>query len=331
MSSASVFSRIPSISDVVGYNSGDYHFPSISRYSSAQSEDWGFDPPSRAGSDYGAYSPRNGYSSQWPEFTRERECKPCTQSPVNLNAYEMDKFITSTLPNTMTAVSRFGQMTPPRSSPSASAASKEEKLSPKSLPAEPRTRGKARIKQAETIATTPAKTTTAGRKRRSRRKVATTNKQETAPEDHRRKRSLEKNRVAAAKCRINKKEKTERMRRDSRDKAVENAYLKMQVMRMKEEVQQINTILGAHANCDGCKSPKEIHAHLTALGNQFSNQQLNITGHNDEVLQQVNFAGLPVLPDGFFSGSAAQSMLHTPLPEFNLSADFEVHTPVPTD
>jgi hypothetical protein len=295
MSSASVFSGIPSISDVVGYNSGDYHFPSISSYSSAQSEDWGFDPPSKAAGDYRVHSPRNGYSSQWPEFKREGGCKHCTESPVNLNAYEMDKFITSALPNTMTAVSRFGQMTPPRSSPSASASSKEEKLSPKSLPAEPRTRGKARIKEAETTATTPAKTTTAGRKRRSRRKVATTNKQEAAPEDQRRKQSLEKNRAAAAKCRISKKEKTERMRRDSHDKAVENAYLKEQVMRMKEEVQQINAILGAHASCDGCKSPEEIHALLTALGNQFSNQQL----HNDEDLQQVKFAGLPALPDGF--------------------------------
>lgn len=121
------------------------------------------------------------------------------------------------------------------------------------------------------------------------------------------------------------------MQRDSRDKAIENAYLKTQVMRMKEEVQQINAILGAHANCDGCKSPEEIRAHFTALGTQFSNQQLTITVHNDEDLHQVNFEGLPVLLDGFFFGSAAQSMLHTPLPDFNLSADFDVLTPVPTD
>ena len=121
------------------------------------------------------------------------------------------------------------------------------------------------------------------------------------------------------------------MRRDSHDRAVENAYLKEQVMRMKEEVQQINAILGAHASCDGCKSPEEIHAHLTALGNQFSNQQLTMTGHNDKNLQQVKFVGLPASPDGFSSGSAAESMLHPPLPEFNLSADFDVHTPVPTD
>jgi len=155
--------------------------------------------------------------------------------------------------------------------------------------------------------------------------------QEDAPEDDRRKQSLEKNRVAAAKCRVNKKEKTERLQRDSHDKAVENAYLKDQVMRMKEEVQQMNAILVAHANCDGCRSPDEIQAHLNELGNEFFNQHLALAGHNFGEFPQMNFAGLAAMPDTYFSGAAVGSTLHPPLPEFNRSAEFDVHTPLPTD
>jgi hypothetical protein len=137
--------------------------------------------------------------------------------------------------------------------------------------------------------------------------------------------------VAAAKCRVNKKEKTERLQRDSHDKAVENAYLKNQVMHLKEEIQQMNAILVAHANCDGCKSPEEIQAHLNELGNDFFNQQLALAGHNFGDFPQMNFAGLSAMPDTYFSGAAGGSMLHPPLPEFNRSAEFDVHTPLPTD
>ncbi|ETI20865.1 hypothetical protein G647_07208 [Cladophialophora carrionii CBS 160.54] len=102
-------------------------------------------------------------------------------------------------------------------------------------------------------------------------------------------------------------------------------------MRLKDEIQQMNAILVAHANCDGCKSPEEIQAHVTALGNEFFSQQLALTGTNFADYQQMHFSGLPTLPDNFFSNSAADPMLHPPLPEFNRSAEFEVHTPLPTD
>ena len=331
MSSAGVSSATPSISDLDGYNFRDYHFATNSYYASAHDEDFGFDPPAKPTGDYTAYSPPTDYSPQWPDFKREDESKPSMETPVSLDAYETDKFVTSTFPNTKTAVSRFGRMTPPRSNSTASTVSKEEKLSPKFSQAEPRKRGKARSKEAETTSVTPAKTTTAGRKRKSTKKASTSDEQGGAPEDQRRKQSLEKNRLAAAKCRINKKDKTEKLQRDSHDKAVENAYLKDQVMRMKEEIQQMNVILVAHANCDGCKSPEEIQAHLNALGNEFFNQQLVLSGHNFGDFRQMNFAGLSALPDAFFSSSATESMLHPPLPEFNRSAEFDVHTPLPTE
>jgi hypothetical protein len=332
MSSAGASSATPSISDLDGYTFRDYHFPSAFSYASAQDDDFGFDPPSKPianHNDYTVYSPPDDYSSQWPDFKREDELKPSSENLTNLDIYEVDKFIASTLPNTKTAVSRFGQMTPPRSN-STSSTTSNEKLSPKTLPAETRKRGKPRTKSAEAASANPTKTTTAGRKRKSSRKASTPDEQDAAPDDQRRKQSLEKNRLAAAKCRINKKEKTERLQRDSQTKAVENAYLKDQVMRLKDEIQQMNAILVAHANCDGCKSPEEIQAHVTALGNEFFNQQLALTGSNFPDYQQLNFTGLPPLPD-FFSSPPGAQMLHPPLPEFNRSAEFEVHTPLPTD
>ena len=320
-------SSAASISDLDGYSFRDYHFPSNTNYSSAQDEDFGFDPPSKS-TRFQIYSPPAEETPQWPIFEHEDDVKPSTES-VNLDAYEMDKFITAALPTTHTAVSRFGQMTPPRSSSNASIASKEEKLSPKANAGEAKKRGKPRTKEAETPSDAPAKRSTAGRKRKAPHKPSIIpEEKESAPEEQRRKQSLEKNRLAAAKCRVNKKEKTERLQQDSHDKAVQNALLKDEVMRLKEEVQQMNTILVAHASCgDGCKTPADIQSHFNKLGNDFFNQQLVMQGQNFGDYQQMSYGGLS---DSYFPSSAADSLLHPPLPEFNRSADFDVHTPLPT-
>ncbi len=326
-----------SISDLDGFTIRDYQFPPGSHYAAGPDDDFGFDPPKIKPHPLNisqAYSPPNDLSmSGWPEFERDDDLKPSLEAPLNLDGYEMDKFISSTLPNSDTAVSRYGQVTPPRSTSAASADLKsEEKLSPKSLPADRRKRGKARPKPTDTPLPAPSPSTTAtattGRKRKSTRRPSSTDDGEVG-DDHKRKQSLEKNRLAAAKCRVNKKEKTDRLQRDSHDKAVENAYLKDQVMRMKDEIQQMNSMLLAHANCDGCKSPDEIQAHLTALDQQFFTQQLAL-GHPYGDYSQMDYAGLPAM-DSYFSGTAPNQLIHPPLPEFNRTAEFEVHTPMPTD
>jgi hypothetical protein len=330
MSVADTSSTTPSISDLDAYNFREFQFPSASNFSADQDDEFGFDPPAKPVGDFTVYSPPDDFSSQWPDFDREDDLKPSTEMPINLDAFEMEKYTTSTLPNTKTAASRFGQMTPPRSSSAASTVSKEDKLSPKSVPADAKKRRKSQLKDEEAASTSTGKTTTSGRKRKSSRKASAADEPETAPGDQKRKQSLEKNRLAAAKCRVNKKEKTERLQRDSHDKAVENAYLKDQIMRMKDEIQQMNAILVAHANCKGCKSPEEIQAHLNALGNDFFNQQLAMANQNFGDFSQMDFAGLPALPNNFFSGMSAEHMLHPPLPEFNRTAEFEVLTPLPT-
>ncbi|KIY01700.1 uncharacterized protein Z520_01838 [Fonsecaea multimorphosa CBS 102226] len=338
MSSAGISSATPSISDLDGYTFRDYQFPASSTFAPVQLEDdeFGFDPPQKplTTNDYQVYSPPDDYPmSQWPEFDRDDDLKVSTENPLNVDNYEMDKFITSVLPNPSTAIARYGQMTPPRSNSTASTDSKEEKLSPKSQPLEPqpRKRGKGRPKATETASSPSKTTTTAGRKRKATRKSSTTIEQGDSAEEQKRKQSLEKNRLAAAKCRINKKEKTERLQRDSQEKAIENAYLKDQIMRMKDEIQQMNAILVAHGNCEGCKSPEEIQAHLNALGNDFFSQQLALASQNFGEFPPVNFTSLPVMPDNFFAGTTDDQILHPPLPEFNRSAEFEVHTPAPTD
>ncbi|KIX04452.1 uncharacterized protein Z518_05320 [Rhinocladiella mackenziei CBS 650.93] len=325
-------SAVPSISDLDGYTIRDCNFPPNAAYPSIQDDDFGFDPPLLKGlNNYQTNSPPNDFPmSGWPEFEREEDSKSFADPPLNLDAYEMDKFITSTLPNVNTAVSRFGQMTPPRSDSASSTYSKSEgKLAPKSTAPERRKRTKAPSKEAEPA--TASSITTGGRKRKSTRKASTASEKGDSPEEQKRKQSLEKNRLAAAKCRINKKEKTEQLRRDSHDKAVQNAYLKDQVMRMKDEIQQMNAILLAHANCEGCNSPEEIQAHLNDLGNDFLNQQLALSGHHFGEYPALNFSEFPVIPDNFFTEPTTNQFLNPPLPEFNQSTDFEVQTPMQTD
>ncbi|KIW26338.1 uncharacterized protein PV07_09438 [Cladophialophora immunda] len=330
MSSAGASSATASINDLDGCNFRDPRFPSNASFTFAKDDDFGFDPPSKPNAVYNDYtfsSPPNDCPSQWPETKRENEPKKSTEIKINLDGFELDKSSTSTMPQT--AVSRFGQVTPPRSASTASTASKEDNMFPKAQPLKSRKRGSLRNGYSETVPGAPAKKTE--RKRRSMKKLATLNKEDDTPEESKRKHSLEKNRIAAAKCRINKKEKTERLQRDSHDKRVENACLREQVTCMKDEIQQTYAILVAHANCAGCKSPEEIQTHLIALADAFFSEQIVMAGENFTVFPQMSFERLPATPDNFFSGSTTDHTLHPPLPEFNRSAEFEVHTPLRVD
>jgi hypothetical protein len=59
---------LPSIGDFTEQTFGVYNFSSFFKYTADESEDWGFDPPSRAIDDCGISSPYDGYSFQWPDF-----------------------------------------------------------------------------------------------------------------------------------------------------------------------------------------------------------------------------------------------------------------------
>ncbi|KIW24836.1 uncharacterized protein PV07_10526 [Cladophialophora immunda] len=246
------------ISDLDSYIFDDYQFSFDSSYI-LQDEAFSFDPPQNhsALNDYQVYSQSNDYPmSKWPEFERVDDLKPSTENQVKLGSCDIDIF--------------NSQVAPPRSNSAASTGSKEDKLSLKPQPSQPlRKPGKGRPRNSE-VAITPSKTTTtAGRKRKPTRKSPTTSEVGDSPEE-KRKQWLEKNRLTVAKCRNNKKERTENLQRDLREKEDKNACLKEQVMLMKDEIQQMNAILVAHANYEGCKFREETQAQLNALTNDFS-------------------------------------------------------------
>lgn len=322
-------SAVPSISDLDGYTLRDYQFPMSSSYAPAEQDEFGFDPPSKQSHKIEqTYTPPD--LNGWPGFEREEDKERMKQGIEP--AYEIDKLISQTLPNATNAISRYGQVTPPRTNSATSADSilmhpKEESSSPRTSTSDRRKKAKQQPKQ-EPVSNT------VGRKRKNARKSVASVEEVSTPEDAKRKASLEKNRLAAAKCRINKKEKTEQLQRDSHDKAVHNAFLKDQIMRMKEEIQQMNAILLSHANCEGCKSPEEIQKHLNHLGGEFLSQQMMSGQHFDEY-PHMQLGDMPshsehMMQDDYFS-SLSPDQMNPPLPEFNRNADFEVHTPMHTD
>lgn len=323
-------SALPSISDLDGYTLRDYQFPPTTSYPPSNDDNFGFDPPSNKPSTmnmYQTYSPPNDLSmSGWPEFEREGDVKETVEPPVDLDAFDVDSFISSTLSSTETAVARYGQMTPPRSHSAVSSHSKDIAMSLKAAPE--RKKSKAQPNPTEGAAKP-------GRKRKSTRKasiastIASITSDVSEPLDgSKRKQSLEKNRLAAAKCRINKKEKTEQLQRDSHDKAVQNSYLKDQIMRMKDEVQQMNAILLAHANCEGCRSPEGLQAHLSQLGSDFFNHQHVENGIPNFIeYPPMDYSPLSAVQDSFFPTTNRGQIVNPPLPEFTRGAEFEVHTP----
>ena len=318
-----------SISDLDGYTLRDYNFAMNQAYAPAEQGDFGFDPPTRP-----TQKPQQMYTppdlNGWPGF--ERDDDKNVMKGGNGSSFEVDKLISQTLPNATSAISRYGHITPPRtgSAVSSDELKTEESASPKPAAPERKRRPKPSHKLQESA---PA---TSGRKRKSTRKLSANVDDVHAPEDSKRKASLEKNRLAAAKCRINKKDKTEQLQRDSHDKAVHNTFLKDQVMHMKEEIQQMNAILLNHAGCEGCKSPEDIQKHLSLLGNDFLAQQIMPPAQSYGQYPQVQMEDMGsghMMHDDFFSSMSPEdsTMLNPPLPEFNRTGDFEVHTPMQTD
>lgn len=139
--------------------------------------------------------------------------------------------------------------------------------------------------------------------------------------------SLEKNRLAAAKCRVNKKERTDQLQRDSHDKAVENSFLKQTILQMKEEVQQLQTILISHSSSDRCKDPESIHVTLGAAGSEnLSTQAAN--SHFQLMQPRPRETSMRQLDHGqSLHGDYFQPREAPALPEFNMS-EFEVRTPM---
>ena len=354
-------STVPSIADLDGYSfpSNEFYNGS-SNYLSPEHDEFGFDPPEKSEHHKTElFSPANlndgGALSSWPAFERDDD------QTQRKSAFNPGSLLSDSLPPGSVAVSRYGQVTPPRSNSANSVdfIKQEDQLSSKSS-----TRKKNKSKLDHPPPSSPD--SKVSRKRKTYRKSDTTIPEEVDNvEDEKRKTSLEKNRLAAAKCRVNKKEKTEALQRDSHDKAVQNAFLKETVVRMKEEIQHINALLIAHASSEACKRPEELHKHLSQVGQDyFSHHHMGIEGqtystyanlarqiqqqsistggggrnfpsdsssssHDDHHQQQSrqqrqHSQHLGTAAGG---GGSALHLSNPPLPEFNQTADFDVRTP----
>lgn len=326
-------STIASVSDLDGYS-----FPPDYSYPPTEDNEFGFDPPSsRLAQKSDAYSPLS--LGNWPTFEQEDKARPHSDMTMLSLGFPQptDQLFGRGAPNAPASQVRYGQITPPRSNSASSEDNSKPGTQDQGDHAGPSTRRrtKSQSKQGQTRqAPPPPASNTPNKKRKTNRKgapnaVAPTN---TSPEDEKRRLSLEKNRLAAAKCRINKKEKTEQLQRDSHDKAVQNAFLKETVFRMKSDIHQMNAILMAHSNCDGCKRPEEIHKHLQRMGADIFVPALDLP-----LPQYGDFARLqaPDMQDDMFTlpdGDQDPTSLHAPpLPDFNPTSDFDVRTPLPND
>lgn len=300
---------------------GDFGFPAIQPQSYLpDADDFGFDPAPKKSTYFTRMEqtcspPAN--DSTFDDFSFGPVKAEQPRSPIQ--ALELDRMVAQSIPNANAAISRYGQVTPPRSN---SESSMEKPVEQK--PTRQRRATKSSLKEESAQ---PAST---GRKRRNTRKNSTATVG-SPEEDDKRKQSLEKNRLAAAKCRVNKKEKTEQLQRDSHDKAVQNAFLKEQVMRMKEELQQMNALLLGHANCEGCKSPQDIQKHLSHLGNEFFAQHMQGVSHDYPSFSNMPFEQSEMEHDHYFSPATDSSMMNPPLPEFDREPDFDVRTPMQAD
>ena len=243
--------------------------------------------------------------------------------PINGMPQQMNAF---NVPNLSTTLSQYGTVTPPRSNSADSTISKQEHKP--AMETKRRGRGKSQLK---TPLTPPDSNinVTKTRKGGGRKRNNTVSTIEDTPEDDKRKASLEKNRVAAAKCRINKKEKTEQLQRDSHTKAKANAELRGLLQTMESELQTLTAYLAAHASCPDCRDAEQLqHALQHIQEQQMSNQYSGLSGGSISVQSPgMSIDGQSIYSQpGYFNSPA---MTHPPLPEFDAGNDLDINSPMP--
>jgi hypothetical protein len=119
--------------------------------------------------------------------------------------------------------------------------------------------------------------------------------------DRERKLSLEKNKIAAANCRIKKQKKENGLQAQSRELVSKNTILKQSVSDMTQHLQELRCMLQFHVLSEGCYAPTHIHKALGESGHDsFSpmslcdNDGLDSTG---ELCQKSLTSDTYTLPD----------------------------------
>jgi hypothetical protein len=159
-----------------------------------------------------------------------------------------------------TAASRYKDVK--LSQPNLAKAAIQQKSGDATRPANDSTINRRRDKSEVTRASVPCNLSNnpgkPSKKRGRRPSSSSQSSQSSLGVDKRKEVSLEKNRVAAAKCRVKKKEKDEQMLQDSRLKAKENRELHDMVREMEVEMNTLTTFLAAHSDSSNCKKPDQL-------------------------------------------------------------------------
>jgi hypothetical protein len=243
---------------------------------------------------------------------------------------------TKSLHNPAATMSIYGQVTPPRSNSATSEPPKNSQGPARATPNHSTTKRRRTKAENKNPVTPPEDNNTPKQRKASGRKRANATQLGTANhEDNKRKASLEKNRVAAAKCRINKKEKTEQLQRDSHTKAQENGQLRGLVETMEAERNTLAAYLGAHASCGDCRNPSQLKEALRMF--QENEMRKRFPGLVGEAVTANSSPALSVSGQSMDSGlfddvgfNSTASALNPPLPDFNLGGDYDMHSPLPS-
>jgi hypothetical protein len=284
------------------------------------------------------YSSAHRHSLSLPQLQQQNRPLEPTQINSALGSLPLGSLYINTknLPNTSATMSVYGQVTPPRSNSATSEPSKNGRDPPGAISGQSTTKRRRGKAQSKNPLTPPEDSNTSKRRKvGARKRTAAAQLQGGNPEDDRRKASLEKNRVAAAKCRVNKKEKTEQLQRDSHTKAQENSQLRGLVETMEAERNNLAAYLGAHASCIDCKNPTQLKEALQI----FQEDQIRrrfpalagdaVTANTSPVLSVSDQS----MTSGLYDDACLTSnysVINPPLPDFNLGGDYDMNSPLPS-
>ena len=237
-----------------------------------------FEPPSRADSPYqNHFSTTSGVSGMsWSNEATFRPFTPPTSASFSPKSWPYNGYQQANPPNILTSIlptstrAQYGQVTPP-----------DDEMDNESLldfelaeqpeqqdmhPSQDTAKGKRKRSSAHSDSTNhpPAKRT---RKYASRRSNNTS--EPTKPEDVKRSKFLERNRVAASKCRQKKKEWTQNLETRARQLQKDNNQLRLVVESCREEILFLKGELLKHSQCE-CES---IQTFIKSGANDFTDHK----------------------------------------------------------
>lgn len=234
------------------------------------------------------------------------------------------------LPEPSSRVLRYGQITPPRSDSAGSAQSlKTSEEGVWKVPMSHKMRKKA---DAETMTrATSDHFTTPRTRHRSTKPTTSFACPATSPNKEKREISLEKNKVAAAKCRIKNKQRVAKLQKQSQELTTTNTVLKQTIKEMMVDIQQLQLIWASHMTNAGCQMPEEIPQTLnrlespdcwddTRLHDYDEHESMLELHHNEDLGLQLEL--LPSWP----SSPSPSMVTLSPLPNLDIVGEYEVTT-----